>query len=477
MNNNYEELMYIDGQWEKIGGSDSAASVSSFGMPIRPAIVHDEHLVEYEYDYIDWQAGIEFSEAFTTPGACLATMEPESGCMGRMFDWKYDNSKTGVIRTNSGRHKVVGNVNIREDIELTDDMLKAMPFAIVDGINDSWLKVAVLVIPKQEGSGDSVPTSSLQDTIPNNMVVRYILENFDDASSACNYISSFISVKQSPKLSAMGYETHWLVIDRQHNAYVLEPQTLNGVTRMYYKNTKHLDAYNRDYAVLTNFRVLDTKGKLRDIFNSDWTVGTPAEGNVSPNMEPMGSGLERYNLYIKRAITQGQMRVVHQLNYVAAYLYPEQYYSDFVDTNHDLSTVKDFVDAHIQDIKDAYNNRTRNGETWHTLYSVEYVDGPIGEDTVEIQWTVYHRESELSLVLNLYTNPTTVQNILIRKANKSDVYTKTQVDTKIANIPAPTVATTSTAGIIKPDGTSISVTTDGTISAVGGLKYEVKEVV
>ena len=67
------------------------------------------------------------------------------------------------------------------------DVYKALPFLVVDGINEKGLVCNNNVVPtgdKGRNTG-SVPVIEKRDEICQMMLVRYILDNFDNALSAC----------------------------------------------------------------------------------------------------------------------------------------------------------------------------------------------------------------------------------------------------------------------------------------------------
>lgn len=152
---------------------------------------------------------------------------------------------------------------------------------------------------------------------------------------------------------------------------------------------------------------------------------------------------------------------------------------------------QDQVVGDVYNVEDTGMNVAWDGSKWDKLGSTvdlsDYMTTETANSTFATITTVNGKADKATTlegygITDAYTK-TEVNSSLNNKADKAttlngygitDAYTKTQVDSKTA------IATTSTTGVVKPDGTSITVDGDGTIHSLGkeytaGTNMEITE--
>lgn len=367
MNDNYEELMYINGSWERIGGGGegtASSSESGFGLPVS-TVDKSDYCKEWTYETLDRYVGAKLVDKLTTPGGCSSRWDGST--FERNFDWKYNNSYTTVIKT---PHTVgFGNIDPANTTDLTqEEIYKAAPFAIVDGVNDWGLVVSMHVVPDQ-GRPDydvTVPSDETRLTINPLMLVRYILDNFRTAGEAAIYIQEHVAVEKSAALKAMGYDLQfaiWSHIDNTSESYVLN-----------FIDEENVITQPGDSA-MTNFIVAGTPAEYASYITNP-VYGDPTSEGVTS----LGAGVERYNLMLGG-------EELDYLYFSNAYDTSKAtgdpdtdtfWYSEFVSEAKPLGT--DVSQYDLTTIQDLYDNRDRNtGLTWQTVHSVTY-------DCLETEW-------------------------------------------------------------------------------------------
>lgn len=348
-----------------------------------------KYLYEIEYDTIDYKYAEEY---FLTknpdfrPAACSSVRNGDF--YGRNLDWFYDNSVDFVVRVQAyaGRYASMGVagtvpgldqklVNDREYSEL----YKILPFFMLDGINDQGVFINTNVVPNDKGANRLVkPLIEEKDRLCVTMVPRYVLDHFDSALGAIEYLRDYVAIYMTNRLEAIGYECHYMIGDKASGkTYVVE-----------FVNNQ-LVYYECDQ--MTNFYVDGVN------FLEDGKVYTPADIIVSEEGERSnlpsslgitrhGSGLERWNLIIENyasANTKAGMRaLMNDLMYTKSYegapvVSDPYWFSEFVGGNLTVDNIPAEFAAIVARAAEEYARRDRDipedqPRTWQTIHSCVY---------------------------------------------------------------------------------------------------------
>lgn len=303
-------------------------------------------------------------------GACSSVRN--GNWYGRNLDWTYDENAEFLVHTSKTNNcfasiGIAGSINgLTNEVvksKVDNPLYKIVPFMMTDGINEKGVVCNTNVVPLDKGiTSKTIPEISEQIEICSLMLVRYILDHFETAKEAAEYIRDYVSVFMPTGLINMGYETHLMIADTNKTYLIEFIGTETIISEM-------------DKPYMTNFYLDDV------VFNEDGKVYTPAdvenehyasENNVTDN----GSGLERYNLivdnYNSANSKAGMRELMNKLKYTNAYKNSE-WCTEFVGIN-DLtvnSKAEDFANT-MAYAKGMFANRTRNGSTWQTNHSVVY---------------------------------------------------------------------------------------------------------
>ena len=343
-------------------------------------------LHEIRYDAIDYDYAYRYFKKKDAPagiGAC--TSFRYGNYYGRNLDW-YDNKEyaggqpdfviytpeTDTRRAVMGVASVPGMTEQMATYHEQSELWRILPFYLYTGYNGEVF-ANLNVVPTDKGDNSySEPTVEQREEISTSMLVRYVVDNFDDALEACQYIRQYVMVVQPAKLREMGYESHFMIGD-ETSTYVLEIVDNEVV---FHESNKMTNFFIDGVEFLSNGKV--------------YTNADAADGNLpsSLGITEHGSGLERYNILVDAAPqTREQMRqVMNSLLYSKTYDLTEDpyWYSEFVSPEHDVTvdTLPDdeamqyMVEA-AQEIKAG----TREGTLWITKHSA-VID--LQEKTMEI---------------------------------------------------------------------------------------------
>lgn len=335
-------------------------------------------LYEATYDGIDY----DYARAYfntRNPHAPIAgcTAIRSGNLYGRKFDWYYDNGAEFVLRNRGLLHDSIGVAGIvsalteQEVMKMRyNEAFKILPFYMLDGINDSGVVCNTNVVPTDKGEPiPTVPEIEQRDSICTIMLPRYILDHFNTAREAVEYVRDYISVYQTASLAAIDYDVHVMVAD-ESETFVME--FVNG------------EVVITETDIMTNFHVSGTR------FNADGKVYSPKDvpsGHL-PSIEnlitPHGSGLERYNLCVTEkdsaSTEEGMLALLKELDYTHAYKpQAEPWYTEFAGAA--LSLTVDSAPSEFDDIRaaatEAYAARDRNTpptevRTWQSTHTCIY---------------------------------------------------------------------------------------------------------
>ena len=342
------------------------------------------YLYSVRYGEIDYEYAKEYFESgyddFSI-GACSSISKGDY--YGRNFDWLYDETAEFIVNVSgfAGRHAshgiaagISGLTNSFVESGEKTDLYRIVPFAMLDGQNDAGLICSTNVVPTDYGENVSVPTVEERESICGSMLVRYILDKFDDPLEACQYIQQYVSVYFSEKLHASNYEQHYM-IKKGDSVYCLE--FVNNAA-VYY------DISERPY--LTNFLLYGTTLNADNTVYTPYTQDSTHDAMSTNGITENGSGLERWNLMANGysgVENFGDIRdLMTSLMYTNAYTIEEEsdvWHSEFVGID-DLTAGTPYTEfaSIIARAREEYEGRSRSDpKTWQTVHSVIYDDSDL----------------------------------------------------------------------------------------------------
>lgn len=300
---------------------------------------------------------------------------------GRNYDWKYDNIVDFVVRTphQNGRYATIGFGGIFD--HLTQEFVESgqyskeyslVPFKIVDGINEMGLVVNTNVVPETSTkTTGTIPTGELIDTVCTRMLPRYVLDKFATAQEAVDFLQEHVSVFNHGELSSdYHYDIHMMISDI-NDTFIVEFIDNEIVV-------------HDDKNIMTNFALTNV------VFNADGSVYTPAtqdsthDAVITNNIDPHGSGLERYNIlnaaYDNISTEADMIAAMQSVKYTNAYTGTTTATKWYTEGVGEIEGVDIEVNSSLEDCEEryqlmqtAYENRDRDtGFTWHTVHSCVY---------------------------------------------------------------------------------------------------------
>lgn len=328
----------------------------------------DEYLYQISYSDIDYSFAYDYYKQNSNNiiGGCTSFRLGDY--FGRNYDWVYDNSASFVVITPESKygHKVIGIAGgIKEltnnfvDSGQYSDLYKLVPFALLDGINDSGLVVSMNVVPTDYGNNISIPNIRLINSICNLMLPRFILDKFSTAKEAISYLRDYCSIFNAKKLLDIGYEIHFILSDEK-DTFVVE--IIN--------NKLNIIRHN----VITNFHISNVN------FNKDGKVYTPANQNniynafIFNNITKYGCGLERYNLVkdLKAYSKYNILELLKNLRYSNTYK-NLNWFTEFVGNELTVdSSVRKYIE-HLAPILPELEYKSRDdSKLWQTVHTSLY---------------------------------------------------------------------------------------------------------
>lgn len=375
----------------------------------------EDYLYEYKCPVLDYDFANNYfkeKDMNMTSGGCSSVRK--GNLYGRNFDWLYDENVEFLVKTdaNNALHGVIGLAGqlsklTREFVESGkyDDAYKVLPFMLTDGINDAGLVCNTNVVPNDKGI-------TIGDGICNLMLPRYILDHFDNVREACDYI-------KNASVSSIGYEVHIMLADK-NDTYVIE--FINN-------EVKIIDI--RDYPYMTNFHLY---GIERNADGSVYTPGTQDENHnaiVTNKIEEHGQGLERYNIINNGYNNLDIRELMNKLAYTNAYKRSTEpfWYSEYVGGEINVASDTSDFESIIDEYIGHYEERTRDGKTWHTKHSAIY-----DIDKKELYVKVQEHDEEYTFGFNYYTKED-IDSKLDSKIDDVTVNGTSIVSDGVANVP------------------------------------------
>lgn len=354
--------------WVEINEGGGGGGDSKKGYPAYNSKVED-YLYQSYYPTLDYDNAYQiFKEEgdFPALGACSALRK--DNLFGRNLDWYYSNQVDFIVKT-PHTDSYRATIGIAGGIEeLTKDFVesgesselyKLVPFRLQDGINESGVVACMNVVPTDYGKNVAIPTEEEEVEICSRMLVRYILDNFDTALEAVNYVKKHCKVYFAKSLHDINYEVHIMVAD-ENATFILE--FVDGATEI-------IDVTS-DAPYMTNFH------RYGVTLNGDNTVETPATGDAieTNGITEYGAGLERFNIIANDYDTKSVREILEEIKYTNTYTLTEDvWYSEFVGGDLKVnSAVEDFIEI-VELARQAYEDRSRDEAiTWHTTHAVIY---------------------------------------------------------------------------------------------------------
>lgn len=370
-------------QWEMLvcGDLTVVPAINPFASMSRVR----KYLYEVSYDSIDYdKAYAHFKEKAVPEEAGACTSVYGGGVLGRNYDWKYDNGAEFIVHTpdTQDTFAVLGMTGripgMEDDLAASgaySPLYDVLPFYLVDGVNSEGVAMSMNVVPSNDhGVNDrAYPSGDVEAEICTQMLVRYVLDRFDTAAWAADWIGSHAMLFTPSDKEEMGFEHHFLLADKD-SAWVIE---------LVDNEVKVMPAgENGRKPAIANFHAYGVTP------NEDGTLYTPATGDAhaSNGVTLHGSGLERYNiaaLGIDGASTVAGMRaLLGRLRYTRTYATAPDAATDprwdteFVGTEGtDLTVASPSVDFDaVQAVAgEYYLKRSREAPLlWHTVHSSVY---------------------------------------------------------------------------------------------------------
>lgn len=338
-------------------------------------------------DKLDYAAAkSHFSQNPYVPvGGCTSCYFGSENIVLRNYDWYYDNMMEFVVETSDTRYFRSIGIAAQPSIMLEpcggsfDTSL--VPFYMLDGINVKGLYASMNVVPISPDIpvATTIPTDEKRDSISSMMVVRYVLDRFDNAADAVDYLSKYVEIYQPKSLIEQGYCLHYHIIDKANTSLVLE---FNGSS--IFVGANH---------IVTNFY-------HQGVTDLSWIIPTPysySQGGDKPTsigLKPNSQGLERFNICFNKVLYDGVQDIQDALSFGSELYYSTLYtentaadvwYSELVGVDGLTidSPVADFAGV-LEDAREAYSERDRTTPlVWITRHSCAY-----NLDTLEMVFNV-----------------------------------------------------------------------------------------
>lgn len=354
-------------------------SISRQGGPVAIERI-EPYLHAIWFSWIDYENAYRYfsgTVAQVQAGACSAIRN--GNYFGRNYDWTYGNTAEFAVTVPAigNRHATVGMCSLPALSEVAvlaggdPAAYQLLPFMMLDGINDAKLCMCMNIVPDDYGQNRALPDQESYHTINALMLIRFILDHFDSAQAAADYIRHHLTIEFPMVLHGMGYELHYLIADPEQTLLI-----------EFAENAAEIIDVTDDAPYITNFHrrgvTLNADGTVYTPYTQDETHNAIVTNGVTAN----GAGLERWNIiaaaYPDSGTYSGMRALLEALTYTRAYTITEPsdvWYTEFVGM-HDLTAgtpAAAFADV-LQAAREAYAERERDGEvtTWQTCHSAVY---------------------------------------------------------------------------------------------------------
>lgn len=338
------------------------------------------------YKELNYNFGKKFIEEHYKDNTGACTCVRSGNFVGRNFDMFYNWYCDFIVKVESSKNNyasigvasnVPGLTKQFMDRKVDSDTYEAIPFMLVDGINEHGLFVGMNIVHADKGiTTGTVPLISKRDSICSTMLPRYILDHYKTAKEAAESIRDYISVYSSKSVKELDSEIHLMLSDN----------TSNYIVEFVNNEVKIIQSNEPNYSALTNFYLYDV------IFNNDNKVYTPETQDethnaiITNNINAHGQGLERWNIVIDNialACTKANMidLLKSKLNYNLAYTLEEnKWYTEFTGEysaygDITVASSKEDYATILEKATSLFTNRDRDmGKygVWHTTHTSIY---------------------------------------------------------------------------------------------------------
>lgn len=347
-------------------------------FPYSDSTKKHNYLYELWFDNIDYYSAYQYFKAHDEgfSGGCSSVRNGKY--FGRKFDWFYNNEVEFIVNVPHIGNRYA-SIGIAAGLsQLTKDFVEQgkpnnvysiIPFHLTDGMNERGLVCNMNVVPTDYGVNVSIPTSTQEVEICSTMIVRYVIDHFDDARVAANYIKEHMKVYFPQALHSKNYEVHFMIAD-PYKTCIVEFVNNQAVV------------IDNQYHYMTNFFLYGI------VPNQDGTVYTPYTQDATHDARTTnlitryGSGLERFNIIVEHYhltdTENGMWDLMNLLDYSKAYpghsgSAEPKWYTEFVGGGLTSSSDVSEFNNILYEAQEAYENRSRdNPVTWHSVHSIVY---------------------------------------------------------------------------------------------------------
>lgn len=337
-----------------------------------------DYLYSVKYDVLDYPTAMKYyrDHGYLAPAGCSVCRNGDY--IGRNFDWYYNNEVEFIVSRarGDGNYANIGMCGslptmVKSFVENEENdhsqEYRLLPFQMQDGVNECGLFAEYNVVTTDHGENVVIPTEEQEIELSAIVLIRFILDKFDNATSAAEYIKKHCKIYFPQTLHRAHYELHVFLCDAE-KSYVLE--FVNNRTEI-------IDVTDKPY--MTNFYLYGVE------FNADGKVYTPGTQTDSANaydtnhITENGCGLERYNYIVDHISSVDSVAdmesLMRGLFYTKAYTDRTEdiWRTEFVGNGRTVKTPPSGYADVLAVATQYYNERSRDTAlTWQTTHSAVY---------------------------------------------------------------------------------------------------------
>ena len=306
--------------------------INNTGKPY--AITHlANNLDMVEYDTIDYSTALEnyTSDLFACNSLFWGCAFNYNNFVGVNIDQRVDKETLSAIRVNADGDSVkYSSFGIAKQFDFEDEDLNytMLPFYLLSGVNSKGVAVSVNLVYDDFGLAPKVFSNECAEIeFPDIFLARFILDNFDSAQEACQYIENSVDIKLA---TVKNYVPHILVSDKT-NTYVIEFIKEDGKTKVVtvdnhynYAGNFYIDGvvFNEDFTLYEPATSTFLLAGETTIASPDLIIKAYADSYRTNKLQLHSRGIERYNKLVAELSTlsgQGSVATIkamlRKLNY------------------------------------------------------------------------------------------------------------------------------------------------------------------
>lgn len=329
----------------------------------------NKYLYSIEFNTIDYTAALEHFKTISGENIGGCSMLRKGDLYGRNYDWTINKQVEFILKTKaSGRlYSVTGiataaafTTDLMDSNTYTDEY-KYLPFRLVDGINEKGLVCNVNQLPKNVDSTKNIdingntPLVNKRESISMIMLVRYILDRFEHAVEAAQYIQNYVNVYPIIGEDSEPMNFHFAIADKNQTVYLY----------FYEDRCEYEVKQAGEDLVMTNFRLAGT-----ELVDGHYSI-------TGSNIESFGQGIERANVLLD--YTDGDLLGVlfNDINFTKAYTTNTRL-TDFAGIDDTVISDTEGLEAIQADAALLYQQETEAGtlrtdaDLWQTVHSIVY---------------------------------------------------------------------------------------------------------